>query len=572
MMPNDQLNCFTQPAILKAIGRVRLAMFLETFAEDLKATNILLPPPEPENDDYFSALATAFACAQSLPHRLRKALFTLEEAASPKNHERLQEAIKRRIPCVAVSEHCALDRALELWFAVPDELEQFANSIHQSIDPVSIIQNPASAIQNPVSAIQNPLYFQPIEPWPEPVDGKLLLDAIAAILRLFVVLPKWALETLALWILHTYAFELRDVTTYLGIESPEKRCGKTTLLRVFNKLVSRPLPAANISPPAFFRAIQDMRPTLLIDEADTFLRRSEELRGILNGGYGRDTAFVMRVAPQAPSAASADGAPSREPDQPNILPTPHSALPIPHSTPGLATFSCWCPKAIATIGHLPDTLADRCILIRMQRKTSKERCERLKNLDATAIRRQCVRFVLDHQAEIAAARPQIPPGLNDRAADIWEPLLVLADLAGGQWPELARQAAVGLTASAQQSDPIGSLLLDIFVLFTTQKVDRLFTRQIVESLNASPDRPWAEMRNGKEVNDQWLSNRLRPYGIEPRTLRIGELRAKGYFEEDFKDAFRRYISKADLDALLSESKPNDPPPNSNGPPDANPKP
>jgi len=128
-----------------------------------------------------------------------------------------------------------------------------------------------------------------VDPWPEPVDGNVLLDELAALLRRFVILPQWAAETVALWILHTYAFQLRDVCTYLGIESPEKRCGKTTLLSVLSELVSRPVVAANISPPAFFRVIEEMQPTLLIDETDTFLRRNDELGGILNAGYKTTT-------------------------------------------------------------------------------------------------------------------------------------------------------------------------------------------------------------------------------------------------------------------------------------------
>src|ERR1041385_6543248 len=107
------------------------------------------------------------------------------------------------------------------------------------------------------------------EPWAKAVEGRVLLDKLVALLARFVVLPKWGAETLALWILHTYVFELRDVSTYLGIESPEKRCGKTTLLGVLSKLVNRPVAAANISPPAFFRLIEEVRPTLLIDETDT---------------------------------------------------------------------------------------------------------------------------------------------------------------------------------------------------------------------------------------------------------------------------------------------------------------
>src|SRR6476620_7983113 len=107
-----------------------------------------------------------------------------------------------------------------------------------------------------------------------------LLDSLAQLLPRFVVLPKHAAETLALWIVHTYCFQFRDVSTYIGVESPEKRCGKTTLLGILSKLVHQPIIASNISPSAFFRVIEEMRPTLLIDEADTFLQGNDELRGI----------------------------------------------------------------------------------------------------------------------------------------------------------------------------------------------------------------------------------------------------------------------------------------------------
>src|SRR5260221_4941748 len=116
-----------------------------------------------------------------------------------------------------------------------------------------------------------------IEPWPEPVDGSVLLDEMVCTLKLFVILPKWAAETLALWILHTYAFQLRDVTTYIGLESPEHRCGKTTLVSLLNELANRAVASSNISPPAFFRVIEELSPTLLIDEVDTFLNGNDQL-------------------------------------------------------------------------------------------------------------------------------------------------------------------------------------------------------------------------------------------------------------------------------------------------------
>jgi uncharacterized protein DUF3631 len=384
-----------------------------------------------------------------------------------------------------------------------------------------------------------PLHLPTVEPWPEPVDGKLLLDALARVLRAHVVISQWARDALALFIIHTYAFALRDVTTYVGIESPQKRCGKSTLLNVLSALVNRPLLSSNISPPALFRVIEELQPTLLIDEADNLLRGNEELRGILNSGYHRPTAFVMRVANLPPQTEGAE--------------RQAAAQPAP-SASRLVMFSSWCPKAMASIGPLPETLADRCILIRMRRKTASETCERLRTLKPVAdpLKRQCARFVLDHSQQIAAACPPIPSELNDRAADIWEPLCAIAELAGGDWPQLARQAAIGLTEAAQERSPIGSLLLDILILFKAGNTDRLFTRALVAGLNNLGERFWAESRAGKPITDLWLAQQLRPYDIRPRSLRIGDAASRGYLETDFADAFKRYVPRSEIEALKAD--------------------
>ena len=365
------------------------------------------------------------------------------------------------------------------------------------------------------------------------MDGKKLLTFLVHVLKRFVVLPKWAAETLALWIVHTYAFHLRDVTTYIGLESPEKRCGKTTLLSLLHELTNRAVASSNISPPAFFRVIEDLSPTLLIDEVDTFLNSNDQLRGILNSGYHKKTAFVLRAAPSPAASGETDGENSASPG-------------------AVKRYSCWCPKALAKIGRFPDTLADRCIIIRMQRKTSREQCDRSRDLDPTSLKQQCLRLVADHSSDIASARPQMPPELNDRAADIWEPLLVLADLAGGEWPELARQAAISLSASAQESTPIASLLLDIFILFTAEKVDRMFTHSLLLGLSRFGTRPWNETRNGKEITDLWLAQQLRPYGIKSKSVRSGDKILKGYLYSDLLDVFQRYIPKSALDSFLEE--------------------
>jgi hypothetical protein len=373
------------------------------------------------------------------------------------------------------------------------------------------------------------------EPWPQPVEGNVLLDELAGVFRRFVVLPKWSPEALALFTVHTYAFQLRDSCAYIGIESPEKRCGKTTLLTILNELASRAVVAANISSPAWYRVIEELRPTLLIDEADTFLRGNHALRGILNAGCRRQTAFVVRVATERLRGGREEGEEGKR-----------------ASRPRLASFSSWCPKALAMIGHFPDTIADRCILVRMQRKTPKEEFERLRHLNGLTFKRQCVRFVADHAEAIASAAPAIPEELNDRAADTWEPLLALADIAGVQWPGLAREAAVGLSAAAQEHSPIGALFLDIFLYFAINQVDRVFSRRLVKYLEPFTDRPWAELRKGRKVTELWLSQQFRAYQIRPRTVWVGEEHAKGYLKEDFMDTFRRYIPKAELEALKSE--------------------
>jgi hypothetical protein len=406
---------------------------------------------------------------------------------------------------------------------------------------------------SPVQDVWNDaMDFPEVEPWPETVDGALLLNELEQVMRTFVVLPKWAAETLALWTVHTYAYHLGQVSTYLGIESPVRRCGKTTLLGVISQLAHRSMASANISSPAVFRAIDETRPTLLIDETDMFLNKNDELKGILNAGYTKQTAFVVRVSNQ--KCQSEEDKLNKGGKENLLSPALSSAgggERVRRGGSRLARFSCWCPKVIATIGRLPETFADRCILIRMQRKTADERCERLRDFQGGELRRKCVRFVIDHAESIRIARPQIPASLNDRAADIWEPLLALADLAGGSWPTKARNSAEGLMAGAQESSPIGALLMDILTIFASGETGRVYSRDLAAKLNEFENRPWGEIRNGKPITELWLAQQLRPYGVRPKVMRIGEAVGKGYEQQDFGDVFRRYIPRSELDALKS---------------------
>ena len=240
------------------------------------------------------------------------------------------------------------------------------------------------------------------EPWPYPVNGAELLKDIAAAYRRYVILPEHADTALALWTIHTYSYDHGRCTPILALTSPQKRCGKTTLMSVLLSMVNKPLAASNISPSCVFRSIDRWQPTLLIDEADSFLKDNEELRGIINSGHTRELAYVIRNVGD-------DHEPRR--------------------------FSTWCSKAIALIGKLPPTLHDRAIEIPLVRKTASEAVERFMEFDGTDIRRKCARWVADHAGELREADPAVPPELHDRAADNWRPLLAIADLAGGEWPE-----------------------------------------------------------------------------------------------------------------------------------------
>jgi hypothetical protein len=373
-------------------------------------------------------------------------------------------------------------------------------------------------------------------------SGASLLGELRDIIRRYVILPPMAAEALALWVMHTYAFAARNVTVYIGIVSPEKRCGKTTLLTLLGNLANRSLVAANISPSALFRAIEETQPTLLIDEADTFLQARDELRGILNAGYKRDSAYVVRVASRKTVEFNPTNRPHPESDRYDET----EWMPLEEDKHGtrVVRHSCWCPKVIAAIGRLPDTLADRCIVITMQRKTANEHCERMRDVNAQGLRAQCAQWVRQHRDAISKAQPALPPNLNDRAADIWEPLLAIADIAGGNWPDLARQAAVKLSSGEDEPTLLGYFLQDLRAAFKFGKVDRMFSRDIVELMNPMHDRPWEDLRRGREINEWWLGQHLRELGIKSRTVWIGDVSAKGYLLEDFEEAFRRYLPHA----------------------------
>src|SRR5262245_34781035 len=350
-----------------------------------------------------------------------------------------------------------------------------------------------------------------VEPWETEVAVAKLLDDIEGMFRRYIVLPKGAAETLALWTLHAWTMDAGDVSPFMVLVSPTKRCGKTSVLILLYYITPRSELASNISPSALFRYVEDVRPTLLIDEADSFLKDNEELRGILNSGHTKAAANIIRNV-----EVNGQHKPRR--------------------------FSTWAPKAIATIRELADTLEDRSIIITLQRKPKTAAVERLRKRDSeefAILRRKAARWAADNFDNLTDPEPAIPDALNDRAADNWRPLLAIADLAGGDWPRRARDAAHLLSGEQDDSAVNVGLLADIRGALGDR--DEMKSADLVAALVADPERPWAEWRGGKPLTQKQLAGLLKPFGITSETVHpAGEPHGKGYKRVRFEDAWAAY--------------------------------
>jgi hypothetical protein len=379
--------------------------------------------------------------------------------------------------------------------------------------------------------------FPQLQPWATPVYGPDILNELEDVIRCFVVLSSEAAIAVALWILHTHAVDAAQITPRLAILSPTKRCGKSTMLKLLGTLVRKPLTAANLTAAALFRGIEAYEPTLLVDEADTFLEGREDLRGVLNAGHDRQSATVLRCA--------------GEELEPRL-------------------FRVFAPVAIAAIGRLPDTLMDRSIVIEMRRKTGSERVDRFTRGEREGLARvprRCARWVVDNLEALRAARPKPVADIDDRAADNWEALFAIADLAGEDWPVRARAAAKALSgarAEAEESEDLAvQLLSDVRLVFTESGDQRLTSKSLTSALAALEGRPWAEISRGRPVTDRLVARLLGRFRVKPKSIRVGDSTPKGYLLDDLTDAFARYLATpAATSATTSKSLMN----GSNAPP------
>lgn len=354
------------------------------------------------------------------------------------------------------------------------------------------------------------------------IDGTALLDRTHTFLGRFVAFPSEDAHVAhTLWIAHTHAMDAWDTTPRLAFLSPEPASGKTRALEASELLVPNPIEAVNVSPAYLFRKVgsPDGRPTILFDEIDTVFGPKagdhEDLRALLNAGH-RKGALVGRCVVRGKAIDTEET-------------------------------ESYCAVALAGLGNLPETILSRSVVVRMRRRAPDERVEpfrrRLLLEEGERLRSDLTAWAASAIGDVIDAWPDIPEQIKDRDADIWEALLTVADVAGGEWPARARAAALALVAQSKESSPsLGlRLLADIRAIFETAEMpDVMPTEAILRKLHALPEAPWSDMK-GKPITDRWLSSSLSKYEIKPGSIRVGDSVLRGYKRTALHDAWMRYL-------------------------------
>jgi 5S rRNA maturation endonuclease (ribonuclease M5) len=355
-----------------------------------------------------------------------------------------------------------------------------------------------------------------VEPWEESVDTGILLRALTEAIRRFVFLSDDQAVGVALWITFSWLHEQATHSPILFVTSAEKDSGKSTLLGVVNFLARRALQSVDITGAALFRSIAKWQPTLIVDEADDALDDNVDLRS--NSGWTRGQG-VIRCHPD-----------THEPE----------------------LFSTFAPKVVGMKGHnLPDTTLSRSIAITMKPRRAddpKEHTDDFSHCDTETfarLRSQLLRWATDNAELLAKAEPEIPSDFRNRRRANWVPLLAIGEAGAEDWKTKAWTAALAIETVAAMFDPsIGVQLLQaIKGAFEARGVDRITSAGLIADLTADETGPWATYNKGKAISQRQVAKLLRPYGIKPGTIRLGDgSTLKGYIFAWFKDAFERHCS------------------------------
>jgi len=350
-----------------------------------------------------------------------------------------------------------------------------------------------------------------------------ILNDVRHYISRFCVFPdEHCLVAVTLWAAHTHLIEHLHTTPRLAVLSPEPESGKSRVLEVLDLLTPHSMLSVSPSPATIFRTLNQRQITLLMDEVDTIFKTRgkddthEDLRGLLNAGYRRGATIPRCVGPK------------------------HEVVDFP----------VFCAVALAGLGNLPDTIMTRSIIVRMRRRSTNEQVEPFRyRKDAEGghvLRGQLSAWAASVADDVGKAWPEFPEGVTDRLAECWEPLIAVADAAGGDWPKKARDACKAFKKqSASRPMTLGIRLLSDLSLIFGESI-ALHTETIIERLcngekyGLAADAPWEELY-GNAISERYLASALKKYGIKPQKVKVDGRSLQGYRREHFWDAWQRYL-------------------------------
>lgn len=376
----------------------------------------------------------------------------------------------------------------------PDQIES-QSEIHHNIIDIGGDKEDCKTDDLPVKSGGNQLYI-------------LLL----ALIDRFISCDEHQKCAIVLWIILTWCISAFKIAPILAITALTKGAGKTQVLTLISKLCYEPLSASNITVASLFRAIEKFKPTFLLDEFDTYLKQNEDMRGVINAGFERN-GYVIRCD--------------------------EDLTPV--------KFNVYCPKALAGIGKLPETIEDRSIVIQMCRKRTSEIKEKLRHADDedfNNLKDLVVNWSQENLEVLAKARPEIPSQLSDRKQDCWESLLAIADQLGADVAVQARRAAIALSGKNNDEAPVfEEILIAIKAIFEKCGVDKLSTADLIKFLCEDDEAPWKYFNNGRVITARQLARLLKEFHITSKQTRFLNMTCKGYHFADFEGSFAKYLEK-----------------------------
>ena len=347
-----------------------------------------------------------------------------------------------------------------------------------------------------------------VEPWPDPVETRVLLQEISAKISKYIVMRPEAVTATVLWTTMAWAQEGATHSPILAAISVEPDSGKSTLLGVLRFLVPKPFVSVEPTGPSVYRTVDREHPTLIVDEADDLFYRKSDLRAIVNAGWSRGTKIPRQGRWYDP----------------------------------------FCPKILGILGKtkLPRTIASRSIILRMWPKTPKEKAEDFAYADDPAfstIRRKLARWAADNVSVIKELKPPQLPGFNNRLSANWKLPLQIAQHAGGDWPVTAGRASIYLSRTPYEPSMGVQLLAALRAMFAKNRT-QITSEQVVQELLADPDLQWHEYRGRGPITKNQVAALLKDFEIRPVVVhptKRADVSRHGYRAAQFEDAFARFL-------------------------------